>query len=102
MGLNVALETNRGECLGRVADPTNILHRLLPGHDEKQYQCLRFVDWYGDTWFNRLQIEQFLLEWDMISSKAATAEEIQLLAQIKGLAQRCQKEPHLCLKFYGD
>jgi hypothetical protein len=44
----------------------NFLHRLLPPHDDDTYYCLRYVDWYGDTVFNRLQIETVLQELERI------------------------------------
>lgn len=102
MGLNVVLETERGEPLEEVGDPTNLLHRLLPSQDDPSYKYLRFIDWYGDTIFNRLQIEPFLAEWQRLLNKARTIEESALLEEIKRLAERCRSEPHTYLKFYGD
>lgn len=55
MGLSIVLETESGEELERVDDPSNILHRLLPRSDNGSYLLLRFIDWYGDTVFNQLQ-----------------------------------------------
>jgi hypothetical protein len=102
MGLNITLETEDGEIVEEIGDPTNLLHRLLPSHDDSSYQCVRFIDWYGDTVFNRLQMGTFLDEWEQIDSMAQTAEEKELVARVESLAQRCLNEHHLYLKFYGD
>lgn len=102
MGLTVVLETERGEPIEQVLDPGNLLHRLLPSHDDSSYQCVRFIDWYGDTVFNRLQMEQFLAEWKRLYNAAECKEERELLLAIEKLAHRCQTEAHLYLKFYGD
>ncbi len=102
MGLRMDLEDERGHAVERVLDPTNILHRLLPSHDDGSFQCLRFIDWYGDTVFNRLQMDVFLAELSHIAQKAQTKEQRELLSQIEDLARRCQRGPHLYLKFYGD
>lgn len=51
MGLSIVLETERGEPLDRVDNTKNLLHELLPLHDDLSYQLLRFVDWYADTTF---------------------------------------------------
>jgi hypothetical protein len=102
MGLSATLEDENGEAIDVVHDPTNVLHRILPPIEDTTYQCLRFVDWYGDTVFNRLQMECFLEEWERIRCRARGSREEELLSQIESLARRCEREPHLYLKFYGD
>jgi len=102
MGLNIILQDERGKTIDQISDPKNILHRLLPSVEDTTFQCLRFIDWYGDTIFNRLQMELFLNELERITQKASTKKETNLLANIRNLAQRCQNEPHLYLKFCGD
>jgi len=101
MGFCIILEDADGEPLEQVEDSQNILHRLLPSEDAS-YQYLRFIDWYGDTIFNRLQIEPFLNEWDRLSKVARTLDEATLLARIRQLALQCSQEPHLYLRFCGD
>lgn len=61
MGIDVYLEDETGEKLESIYDPTSILPRLLPSHADKSSQCLRFIDPYGVTVFNGLQMP-FLLE----------------------------------------
>jgi hypothetical protein len=63
---------------------------------------LSSIDPYGNTVFNRLQIERFLEEWATVSVKARSSEERSLLAAIEKMAFRCQREVHLYLKFIGD
>jgi hypothetical protein len=102
MGLAVTVETEDGNRVAEVLDSANILHRLLPSHDDATYHCLRYVDWYGDTVFNRLQMEAVLPELDRIRLGARESGERELVDRVKELAHRCQAEPHLYLKFYGD
>ncbi|HEY6304471.1 MAG TPA: hypothetical protein VIX91_20660 [Candidatus Acidoferrum sp.] len=102
MGLTAVWETEDGTSLGRVEDPTNLLHRLLPDPKDASFQVLRFIDWYGDTVINRLQLEPFLHEWDRIAQGAKTDEERTLISGIRSLAVQGQKEQHTYLKFYGD
>ena len=101
MGFCVILERENGEPLEQVEDPKNMLHQLLPSEDDS-YQYLRFIDWYGDTVFNGLQIQPFLSEWDRLTESARTSDENALLARIRELALRCSQEPHLYLRFCGD
>ena len=100
--LTCKLEAEDGEVLGEVNDGDDVLHRLLPKPDEETFHCLRFVDWYGDTVFNRMQAERVLVELSLLQRRATSAAERQLLERIERLARRCRDEVHLYLKFYGD
>ncbi len=102
MGLGIVLQDERGKRIDGVEDPTNILHRLLPSPDDMSSRCLRYVDWYGDTVFNRRQIGDVLEELQLLSKKAHADDEKELLGRIINLARRCQGEAHLYVKFCGD
>lgn len=102
MGISVVLETESGEELERIDDPTNLLHVILPAEDDTSFDHLRHIDWYGDSVFNRLQIDSFLSEWERLRGRAQTSEAVALHARIKYLAEKSKQEPHLYLKFYGD
>ncbi len=102
MGIDVALETETGEILEQVFDPKNMLARVLPSYDDRSFYCLRFIDPYGDTVFNQLQIESLLAELKRVRETVQNQEQRALLVQIESLANRCKVEPHLYLKFYGD
>jgi hypothetical protein len=102
MPISVILTDEDGEEVERLDDVGNLLHRLLPSVDDGSYQYLRFIDWYGDTVFNQLQIEPFISEWARLEAAATAPEDKQLLSRISNLAKKCQAEPHLFLKFEGD
>lgn len=102
MGISVVLETESGREVERIDDPTNVLHLLLPTEDDTSFEYLSRIDWYGDTVFNRLQIDAFLAEWERVRARAQTSEAVTLHARIEELAKRGEQEPHLYLKFYGD
>jgi hypothetical protein len=104
MGLAVAVEDEAGELIEMVEDPTNVLHRVLPGPDDSSFSVLGVIDWYGDTVFNRLQVPAFLIEWSRVTERCThlSADEIALLGNIERLARLALSLPHLYLKFYGD
>ena len=101
MGITDVLETESGDELERIEDPHNLLHTLLPSEDNISFELLRYIDWYGDTVFNRPQMETFLDEWERVRDLAHTSEDIALHSRIKALAECNQSTPHLFLKFYG-
>lgn len=102
MGITVILEDERGNRLESIIDPPNLFSRLLPGPHDTSFLMLRFIDPYGDTVFNRLQMDTFIQEWDRIARHAQTEEEGSFLSRVRELAVRCQNEIHEYLKFYGD
>lgn len=100
--IDIFLEDENGIQLDEVADAEDLLGRLLPAPDDESFACLRFVDPYGDTTFNRRQSEILIRELQRIRTKAIASGEWELLDQIEKLAQRCQSGPHLYIKFCGD
>jgi hypothetical protein len=102
MGLGVELQDEQGETLDSTSDPKNLLGRLLPPHDDQACPFLASIDPYGDTVFNRLQMDRFLSEWVGVAAKVQTSEERALVSVIAALARRCRDEVHLYLKFIGD
>jgi hypothetical protein len=101
MGFDINLESERGEILATVSDPTNLLHRVLERAMVEEPH-LEEIDWYGDTTFNRLQMSRFLAQWQVVVRQAKTPEQLKLVNEVRELAERCQSELHLYLKFIGD
>jgi hypothetical protein len=102
MGLDINLESERGEVIDSVGDSHNFLHALLSQPYDESGSMLSWIDWYGNTSFNHLQMEPFLREWDQLSPRAQSPEVKDLLSKIRELAVRCSKERTYHLKFIGD
>jgi hypothetical protein len=101
MGLGIVLTDCNGKFLERVDDPKNFLHKLLPPADKASESVLAKIDWYGDTYFNYLQVERLLEEWDQLEQRAESPEEKALLVGVRQLAVRCRNDRAL-LQFIGD
>lgn len=102
MPMKISLKNEAGQVIDSVTDTKKALRKLLPNFDNKEYCCLRFIDPYGDTIFNNLQMMIFLDEWNQLLEKAEHQEEKEIMLQIKDLAARCQAGTHLYLWFLGD
>lgn len=102
MGFNVILEDEDGTSLEQVDDPKGLLKAVLPSFEEDSFHQLRFIDPYGDTIFNRPQMDAFISEWKEIGTKARSTESKQLYDRIAELARRCKNEVHLYLRFRGE
>jgi hypothetical protein len=101
LGFDINLETERGEVLATVADPQNHLHRLFQRSFEEE-PLLVEIDWYGDTVFNRVQMPRFLSQWQALAGNSQSPNQKQIVEEIRALAERCEGEVHLYLKFIGD
>jgi len=70
--------------------------------EEKGWRLLQYVDPYGDTYFNTLQMPDFLADWDAAKARVGSRWEEKLWREVQDLARKCEYEPHLFLKFEGD
>src|SRR5579863_2156232 len=101
MGLGIVVTDYSGKVFDRIGDPKNFLHKLLPAADEDSAALLTKIDWYGDTYFNYIQMKRFIEEWDELEHRAQRPEERELVDGVKCLAIRCQRDRNL-LRFIGD
>ncbi len=102
MGLTIAITDESGTVKKWVGDPTNILHRLLPGTEDSSYCLLRYIDPYANTVFNQLQLDEFLREWARLRPKATAPGAVALLDEVQELARECRNGARRYLKFIGD
>jgi hypothetical protein len=63
------------------------------------FKLLRYVDPYGDTYFNRVQMEDFLADWNRPQPSSDQREQWEL---VRTMALRCRDKVHLYLLFWGD
>jgi len=97
--ITVVVQDENGTQIGKqLALPTEV----LPPPEDERVGLLRFVDLYGDTVFNRLQMPQILQDLRLLETIVQRREQQDLLRQIEEFASVCQKGPHLYLKWIGD
>jgi hypothetical protein len=102
MTLLIRLETERGEQVDELQDRDELIAAVIPGIEDIEFHCWRFIDPYGDTVFNGLQMETFLVELDALQRRHSDPRTQASLARLERLARRCRDGVHLYLKFYGD
>lgn len=94
MAWTIILEDENKEPLLSLNDEFDIGSSI----DLSSFKLLCYLDAYGDTIFNRLQMDDLIK--DLQSLKQTEANP--LLNEIQMLAERCKKEEHTYLAFYGD
>lgn len=93
--LTVPLRLDRGE------STDDWVSKLIPAHDDEASPCWRFIDRFGDTYFNRLQLPVFMQELDDLVKQASRRQAGSLL-EIRALAEFALAMPHRYLRFVGD
>ncbi len=102
MALEIALVDEKGQKIQSVHDRYGLLIPLIERGTDENSQCLRFIDPYGDTVFNRLQLSQLLRELNQLEAITKDDQEHELIRKIEDLVTRGQGDTHLYIKFYGD
>ena len=100
MGLSVFWQDEEGAILERFDEPGFDLRILDLASPTRA--CLRFVDPYGDTVFNQMQVEELKVE---LRTACDVTDELSLQAAIRGLItflDRCTGHVHTYVKVYGD
>lgn len=103
MGMNAQLVSERGEVIEDVFDEQSRLRPLIEAVPEyESTHCLQYMDPYGDTIFNSLQLPRFLDEWKMVMELAVATEDKELAGSVQRLALLAEEEIHMYLRFVGD
>ena len=97
MSLVIKLEDDLGERGDWI-----ILHGVIPAREEREFPILRCIDLYGKTVFNHLQMEAFLEEWERVQERAHDESQKEAWLKIKQMAEACQADRDLYLKFVGN
>lgn len=103
MPLAVQLQEEDGTVVDTLNGEPGVLDRLLPSEDDKTFICLRFVDPWGNTVFNKLQMIPVIEEIDrLLQQPKLTVIEREVLERLRSMATRCSERVHLYIKFIGD
>ena len=97
--IRVVVQDEEGNEVGA---PIDVPAHIIAHPDNKAFFMLRFIDSYGNTVFNRLQLPLLIEDLRLLRQQSVDAEEISVIQGIERLATACQKEPHLYLNFIGD
>jgi hypothetical protein len=101
MGIEAVWRTGAGAELDRVSDPRSVLSRFTNSSDHQGTICLQFLDPYGDTCFNQLQIPVLAEEFGAAARQTTDPELRAQLLAVAHLATRA-RDVHTYLWFIGD
>jgi hypothetical protein len=102
MGIDVRVETESGEVQDEVLDDQNLTEKLLPDRDDGTSPCLRFVDPFGDTLFNQIQIPLVVAE---LEKRLRSSLKPELKAHCEAILKALNAalgEEHTYVRFSGE
>jgi hypothetical protein len=102
MGIDVSVETESGEVQDEVLDEGNLTEKLLPDREDGTSACLRFVDPFGDTLFNQLQIPFVVAE---LEKRLRTFVKPEVKAHCEAIikaVKAAEGEEHTYVRFSGE
>lgn len=103
MGIDVALTNETHEKQAVVLDPSGHMTILmLEAHRDSSSICLRFVDPWGDTIFNPLQIPHLLDELKRFENQVRDEQQSRHLADVIRLVESAVDQVHTYVRFIGD
>ncbi|GLI37285.1 hypothetical protein KI811_18400 [Geobacter hydrogenophilus] len=102
MGIDARIEDENGQCIEELGDPKELVVVLLPRYDDNTSNCMRFIDPYGDTTFNKPQMQILINELKQSIEKASNLEAKEHGKKLLEMAKKVSEDVHLYLKFYGD
>ena len=102
MGVRIVYQDETGKELDKVIDPTDLMRKIIPDLDDSSSYCLRYIDLYGDTTFNRLQIDQLKKEFESVLDKTQDEEIKSFIKRILVLIDKSKENIHTYIKFWGD
>lgn len=102
MGIDAHLQDELGNVLESVLDPNGLMSALLKTAPSNDLVCLPYIDPYGDTTFNRLQITALIAELRAAISRQCNEAIVAHARAVLRLAEKCLDEVHVYLKFVGD
>lgn len=94
MTLSISLEDETRKTIEILGSPLIIKETI----DLSGFRLLQYLDPYGDTIFNRYQIDDLIVDLEKLDEPAINT----IISQIISLAKRCKDEIHTYLCFNGD
>jgi hypothetical protein len=102
MGIDARTQGERGDKICELLDPKSLVPRLLSSIATEHSVCLRFVDPYGDTYFNQLQLPMLLRELEAAVRACRDPEVLAHGEKLLALAASAVDEVHTYVRFIGD
>ena len=83
MGMSIRLENRDGKAVEEIPDLESLLSRFFPSWDDLTYHFLRYIDPWGETVFNHLQMDELIFELRRIRQRQTPKSSARLWMRLK-------------------
>ena len=98
--MNIHLEDERGNRLQREFDSRNLLlHAVRDAGQESR--LLKYVDPYGVTLFNGVQVDDLIWDLDDLAGGARDQAALAVLSRVRAFTNEVKMHHHLYIRFVG-
>jgi hypothetical protein len=97
--VRVQVEDEGGASIGEAID---VPSTFFPPETDSRFVCLRFVDPYGDTVFNRIQACHLDGDLRLKMRECGDQKDLKMIEELLLLVALCQAEPHCYIRCIGD
>jgi hypothetical protein len=101
MGIDILLEDADRKPIQECHDADQSFAHFFRGRDLSATSCLRFIDAFGDTVFNRAQASVLVDELSAVRAEASAGAQRYIDNAIR-LAKIASRKVHLFVRFVGD
>ncbi len=98
MALTIKLENENGHAIRTLQEGFD--YDKLENINLNEFTLLKYVDFYGDTTFNTLQLVDLLNDFEKLKNLAP--DQVDIIQDIQDLIRESQSLVHTYIKFYGD
>lgn len=98
MPWTIILEDEKGNAKWTL--PNSFDYEKLDAIDLENFKLLKYIDPFGDTTFNHLQMNDLINDFKKLQIELPDSH--QEIEKILELITECKKEIHHYIKFYGD
>ena len=102
MGLDILWEDERGQILERCPTQFNPWQYINAPEDILRTCCLRFIDEYGDTKFNQLQLPVLLEELEALLPQSQDSTARHALESLIVFIRKAHGSIHTYIELIGD
>lgn len=100
--MEIHVQDENGNILKTLLDTRGVVERTIGKHKLPESCCWKFIDIYGDTTFNWMQIKTLIGELEKITQNTDQVGDNKFLGELISLSNESLSHPHQYLKFVGD
>ena len=104
MTLEIVLEDEFGEREDGFVDAGYLIAAIEPSmsENEDRRRLLDYIDPWGNTMFNRLQLDRLSAELEELEKIKPSEKLTEVIAQLQNLIVKCKATSHHYIKITGD